>query len=73
MNSQQLKTKTIYIVSIQTKNAFWTDWCEYTIAATSTREARKIGVMVAIDDGMLSNKEDIRKTDVQPREQIFTL
>jgi hypothetical protein len=66
MNS--LKQKNIYLVTVYDDNYDW----EFTVAASSTKEARHIGVLAAEEEGLVK-RDHIRRTDVQERSTIYTL
>jgi hypothetical protein len=72
-NKKELKMKilTIYIVSIATGDFHNGDENDYTVAARSTREARRIAIEAMEENGM-GKRQDIRKTFIQERDQIFT-
>lgn len=67
MNTQ-LKEKTIFLVTVYDDNYDW----EFTVAASDIKEARKIGVMAAEEEGLVK-RENIRRTDVQERNKVFVL
>ena len=67
-----IKQQTLYTVSISTKD-FWTgDHFEYTVAADSIREARRIGIMAGEGNNDFKRNE-IRLTDVQQNQNIWSL
>lgn len=71
MNTQ-LKIKKLYIVTIYT-GEFWNgDENDFTVAATSTREARKVAILAMEHEG-LGKRHQIRKTFVQEKESIYCL
>jgi hypothetical protein len=67
-----MKIKRVYIVSIAIGDFFHGDENDFTVAAQSTREARKIAIDAMEYEG-LGKRTDIRKTFVQERETIYTL
>lgn len=72
MNSNTLKTKTIYIVSVRAGTNLSNDWFEYIVAALDVREARQIAILVGEDNNDF-NRHEIMATDVQPREIIYSI
>jgi len=62
----QLKQKNIYLVTIYDDNYDW----EFTIVSSSVKEARRIGVMAAEEEGLVK-REHIRRTDVQERNKVY--
>jgi len=75
-----LQQKTIYIVNIRAQFisgntdswAKWNDWFEYKVAATSIREARKIGILAGEDNNDFKRTQIIG-SDVQERDTIWSL
>lgn len=67
----KLQKKTIYIVSIATGDFFYGDENDFTVAAESIREARKIAIE-AMEYMGLGKRQQIRKTYIQERSEIYT-
>lgn len=67
-----LKIKKLYIVTIYT-GEFWNgDENDFTVAAESTREARRVAILAMEYQG-LGKRTQIRKTFVQEKECIYCL
>lgn len=67
----KLQQKTIYIVSIAIGDFFHGDENDFTVAAESVKEARKIAIEAMEYEG-LGKRQQIRKTFIQERSKIYT-